>query len=406
MSGHVGDLSPKQEQALKQFREVCSDLLTNDDDDYYCLRWLRARNFDVQHAKEMMKKSLAWRKANNIDDLTKDDYKPPEFVHRTLIGGIYGFDKQGGPVWIYPFGNFQIKPFLRGCTLKEILQFMAWRCECGMKKMQEQSKKLGRVVETQTTIFDFDNFSMLQALTTEAVTAVSAFIRMYEANYPERLHQAFVINVPALFSVLFNLIKPLLTGNTLTKVHVLGRGDNWKEEILKYIDADQLPKAWGGTCVDENTGDPYCSSHITIARPITEADYRRRSSVLNGGDQGGSAAATVCVDRRSCHEVCVTVSQPGSRLCWEYETEDHDIGFTVLRRPAAAEGDSAGSEAEVTVLPWQREDSHVKAREGSLFCQEPGTYVLKFDNSFSACRSKKLTYNVRVVPPTITDVAA
>ncbi|KAL1440162.1 hypothetical protein MTO96_009972 [Rhipicephalus appendiculatus] len=202
MSGHVGDLSPKQQQALQQFREVCKDLLNNDDDDYYCLRWLRARNFDIQQAKEMMKK----------------------FVHRTLIGGMYGVDRQGGPVWIYPFGNFQIKPFLRGCTIKEILTYMAWRCEQGMKKMREQSKKLGKVVETQVVIFDFDNFSMLQALTAE---------------------------VPSLFSVLFNLIKPLLTGNTLTKVHVLGKGDNWKEEILKYVDADQLPKQWGGNCVDE-----------------------------------------------------------------------------------------------------------------------------------------------------------
>lgn len=399
MSGHVGDLSPKQQQALQQFREVCKDLLNNDDDDYYCLRWLRARNFDIQQSKEMMKKSIAWRKANNIDGLTKDDYKPPEFVHSTLIGGMYGVDKQGGPVWIYPFGNFQIKPFLRGCTVKEILMLMAWRCEQGMKKMREQSKKLGKVVETQTVIFDFDNFSMLQALTTEAVSAVSAFIRMYEANYPERLHQAFVINVPSLFSVLFNLIKPLLTGNTLTKVHVLGKGDNWKEEILKYVDADQLPKQWGGNCVDENTGDPFCSTHITIARPITEADYRRRSSVLNG-DQGGSAAATVAVDRRSCHEVPVSVTQAGSRLCWEYETEDHDIGFTVVRVPDAHGAD------DVTMLPWQREDSHLKPREGSLLCQEPGTYVLKFDNTFSACRGKKLTYTVRVVPPTISDDAA
>ncbi|KAK8755117.1 hypothetical protein V5799_002180 [Amblyomma americanum] len=398
----------------------------------------------------MMKKSIAWRKANNIDELTKDDFKPPEFVHRTLIGGMYGIDKQGGPVWIYPFGNFQIKPFLRGCTVKEILLLMAWRCEQGMKKMREQSKKLGRVVETQTVIFDFDNFSMLQALTAEAVSAVSAFIRMYEANYPERLHQAFVINavsavsafirmyeanyperlhqafvinVPSLFSVLFNLIKPLLTGNTLQKVHVLGRGDNWKDELLKYVDADQLPVAWGGTCVDEKTGDPYCSTspvpeqfahvhrlsrdpgplpaaQITIARPITEADYRRRSSALINGDQGGSAAATVCVDRRSCHEVPVSVTQAGSRLCWEYETEDHDIGFTVVRLPAADAGE------EVTVLPWQREDSHLKSREGSLLCQEPGTYVIKFDNMFSAYRSKKLTYTVRVVPPTISDDAA
>lgn len=397
MSGHVGDLSPKQQQALQQFREVCKDLLNNDDDDYYCLRWLRARNFDIQQAKEMMKKCIAWRKANNVDDFSKDDYKPPEFVHRTLIGGMYGVDKQGGPVWIYPFGNFQIKPFLRGCTVKEILMYMAWRCEQGMKKMREQSKKLGKVVETQVVIFDFDNFSMLQALTAEAVSAVSAFIRMYEANYPERLHQAFVINVPSLFSVLFNLIKPLLTGNTLTKVHVLGKGDNWKEEILKYVDADQLPKQWGGNCVDEITGDPFCSTHITVARPITEADYRRRSSVLLNGDQGGSAAATLSVDRRSCHEVPVSVTQAGSRLCWEYETEDHDIGFTVVR----AQDDPAAE--DVTVLSWQREDSHLKPREGSILCEEPGTYVLKFDNTFSAYRSKKLTYTVRVVPPTISE---
>ncbi|KAH7957473.1 hypothetical protein HPB52_019220 [Rhipicephalus sanguineus] len=268
----------------EEFREVCKDLLNNDDDDYYCLRWLRGsadrRNVASERANlrtlRFRLQCIAWRKANNVDDFSKDDYKPPEFVHRTLIGGMYGVDKQGGPVWIYPFGNFQIKPFLRGCTVKEILMYMAWRCEQGMKKMREQSKKLGKVVETQVVIFDFDNFSMLQALTAEgkevySVSAVSAFIRMYEANYPERLHQAFVINVPSLFSVLFNLIKPLLTGNTLTKVHVLGKGkrhfimsncDNWKEEILKYVDADQLPKQWGGNCVDEVTGDPFCSTHV------------------------------------------------------------------------------------------------------------------------------------------------
>ncbi|KAL3212410.1 hypothetical protein MRX96_035912 [Rhipicephalus microplus] len=373
MSGHVGDLSPKQQQALQQFREVCKDLLNNDDDDYYCLRWLRARNFDIQQAKEMMKKSIAWRKAHNIDDLTKDDYKPPEFVHRTLIGGMYGVHKHGGPVWIYPFGNFQIKPFLRGCTIKEILTYMAWRCEQGIKKMQEQSKKLGKVVDTQVVIFDFDNFSMLQALTAEAVSAVSAFIRMYEANYPERLHPS--LRHQREFQAVASVAQreSSSAGNTLTKVHVLGKGDNWKEAILKYVDADQLPKQWGGNCVDDITGDPFCSTHITVARPITEADYRRRSSVILNGDQGGSAAAT------------------------GYETEDHDIGFAVVR---AQDGPAA---EDVTVLSWQREDSHLKPREGSILCEEPGTYVLKFDNSFSAYRSKKLTYTVRVVPPTIIE---
>ncbi|KAM7298240.1 putative retinal-binding protein [Ixodes scapularis] len=66
--------------------------------------------------------------------------------------------------------------------------------------------------------------------------------------------------IPSLFSVFFNLVKPLLNGTTLQKVSVYGK-DQWKEALLKHIDPDQLPKHWGGNCVDEKTGDPRCNSH-------------------------------------------------------------------------------------------------------------------------------------------------
>lgn len=348
----------------------------------------------------MLKKNLAWRKSNNIDSLLKD-YKPPPFLLKHLIGGLYGLDKIGGPVWIYPFANVSIKALMRGCTAKDVLTLMAYRCEIGVKVMEEQTKKLGKHVETQTVIFDFENFSMMQALTGDALAILSGFLRMYEANYPERLQHAFVINVPSLFSVFFNLIKPLLNGTTLQKVSVFGK-DQWKEAILKHVDPDQLPKHWGGNCVDEKTGDPRCDSHITVWTPILEDEYVRRNS-LNGGDSvnGGDPTQpiTVSVDRRSCLEVPVTVGQGGSRLCWQFETEDHDIGFSVTAK-------TDGSDDEVVVQPWEREDSHLQPRDGSLFCQDAGTYVLKFDNTFSACRSKKLTYAVQVVPPSTNQVLA
>ena len=57
MSGHVGDLSATQEEALRQFREAVAEIPNKpEDDDYYYLRWLRARKFNVKKAEEMFRK--------------------------------------------------------------------------------------------------------------------------------------------------------------------------------------------------------------------------------------------------------------------------------------------------------------------------------------------------------------
>lgn len=56
MSGHVGDLSPQQEAALQQFKVALQDIPNKPDDtDYYYLRWLRARKFDVEKAELMFR---------------------------------------------------------------------------------------------------------------------------------------------------------------------------------------------------------------------------------------------------------------------------------------------------------------------------------------------------------------
>ena len=57
MSGHVGDLSGSQEEALRQFREAMAGIPNKpEEDDHYYLRWLRARKFNVRKAEEMFRK--------------------------------------------------------------------------------------------------------------------------------------------------------------------------------------------------------------------------------------------------------------------------------------------------------------------------------------------------------------
>lgn len=56
MSGHYGDLSSQQEQALASFRDAVADIPDKpEDDDYYYLRWLRARKFNVRKAETMLR---------------------------------------------------------------------------------------------------------------------------------------------------------------------------------------------------------------------------------------------------------------------------------------------------------------------------------------------------------------
>ena len=57
MNGHVGDLSATQEEALRQFRAAVAEIPNKpEEDDYYYLRWLRARKFNVKKAEEMFRK--------------------------------------------------------------------------------------------------------------------------------------------------------------------------------------------------------------------------------------------------------------------------------------------------------------------------------------------------------------
>ncbi|GBM18658.1 hypothetical protein AVEN_164776-1 [Araneus ventricosus] len=54
-TGRVGDLSEEQLNALDSFRSSMEDILRPEHDDYFCLRWLRARKFNVTDAVQMLR---------------------------------------------------------------------------------------------------------------------------------------------------------------------------------------------------------------------------------------------------------------------------------------------------------------------------------------------------------------
>ena len=61
----------------------------------------------------MFRKSSNWRRQAGVDRLIK--WRPPVVLRNYYPGGFAGFDREGCPVWIIPFGQADVKGFVGEC---------------------------------------------------------------------------------------------------------------------------------------------------------------------------------------------------------------------------------------------------------------------------------------------------
>ncbi|XP_061552407.1 protein TMED8 [Phycodurus eques] len=135
----------------------------------------------------------------------------------------------------------------------------------------------------------------------------------------------------------------------------------------------------------------------------------------------------VTVYRGDIMTVHVPTVPEAKKVCWEFATDGYDIGFGIyfdwtpitnraitvhisessddedeeeeLEGPVTNEDVEKGSKAEsnsnlVELIPVYRQDSHLTIYGGSHDFPGEGTYLFKFDNSYSLWRNKTLYYRV------------
>ncbi|KAH9381181.1 hypothetical protein HPB48_003158 [Haemaphysalis longicornis] len=331
MSGYLPDLDERQRIALEQFREAVQDVRQPVHTDANLLRWLRAREFDVTRAEHMFRQVMR-------------DHFP---------GGILDCCPKGNPVWLINIGSVDIKGYLQVLPKADVYRHCMYLLEKQEKIKRDTSSKLGREIETQYVIMDFENFS---------------------------LRQVYSWQVPSFFPTLWKMVRPLLTERTVSKVAIYGK-DGWKPALLEFVDASRLPEYWGGTLTGLD-GDPRCP-HL----------------VCPGGEKlwGREGVQQRNVERRGRFELPVRVEEAGSRLRWAFQTAKGDLAFGVRFEPFP--GDPDGDAHEQLLEIHRVPPCSLLPDENSHVCARPGTYVLQFDNSFSWVIGKDVAYEVHVEPP-------
>jgi hypothetical protein len=161
------------------------------------------------------------------------------------------------------------------------------------------------------------------------------------------------------------MVKPWVDPVTLDKMTIMGGG--FTPTLLQTIEPDQLPQVYGGTLDAPLPGGPGGEF------PFSNED----GSTL--------APVSLTLSRRSRHDVELVIAAVPTTLSWEIVVDSFDIGFAILPSDAGP----AAADTPALVPPKLEAGTH----HGHCTFAHLGRYVARFDNSFSALRSKSFSYH-------------
>ncbi|XP_044755169.1 uncharacterized protein LOC123314116 [Coccinella septempunctata] len=376
------ELDDVQKFSLMKFRRSVNDILQPHHDDYFLVRWLRARSWNPENAEKMLRESMKWRQEWEVDGALKT-WTPPEVVRKYHPSGCSGYDKDGAPVVIVPFSGLDVVGMLHSVPRQDLIR----------ATIQILEKNLALAAETGinqvVVVFDMDNFNLRQYVWRPAAEVVIQLIQMYEANYPEILKICYIINAPRVFAIAFNIVKKFMDAYTISKIQIYKHDPaKWKKILIETIGADSLPKYYGGNLTDPD-GNPKLLSKIQQGGKIPKSYYMK--NLQNDDPETEKEYTTVTIKKGDKLKLKFDVHEEGSFLRWDFRTENHDIRFGVVV------SDVEGKETPAVRL--NRVSAHQMDESGVLACQSPATYTVIFDNSYSLLRGKKLHYRIYVTPP-------
>ncbi|KAK6937648.1 CRAL/TRIO, N-terminal domain [Dillenia turbinata] len=284
----------EEEEAVNAFRQVliAKDLLPPTHDDYHTLlRFLKARKFDLDKTLQMWTDMLSWRRDFGVDSIAQDFiFEEYEEVQRYYPHGYHGVDKGGRPVYIERLGKVEPTKLMNATTVDRFLKYHVQGFEKAFReKFPACSVAAKRHIYSTTTILDVlgVNWMIFGKVAHDLVMKMQ---KIDGDNYPETLHQMFIVNAGSGFKLLWNTAKSFLDPRTTAKIHVLG--NKFRNKLLEVIDSSQLPDFLGGACCCPNEGGclradkgPWNDPEIMKLIHSGDGMYVRTTSSFSDGDE-------------------------------------------------------------------------------------------------------------------------
>lgn len=169
----------------------------------------------------MWAEMLNWRKEHAVDSILQDFvYDEYEEVWHYYPHGYHGVDKEGHPVYIERLGKVEASKLMRATTVERFLKYHIQGFEKTFaEKFTACSITAKRNIDNTTTIFDMHGVNWMNF----GKVAHDLVMRMQKIdgdNYPETLHQIYIVNAGSGFKLIWNTAKSFLDLRATAKMNL------------------------------------------------------------------------------------------------------------------------------------------------------------------------------------------
>ncbi|EHA8589093.1 patellin-4 [Cocos nucifera] len=324
-----------------------------DSTDVILLKFLRAREFKVKEAFEMLQNTLRWRKESNVDSILD------ELLDADLGAASYtdGVDREGHPVCYNVSGVFQDDKLYQKIfgTEEGREKFLKWRVQLMEKGIQKLDFNPGGVASMLqiTDLKDSPGPSKK-----ELRIAMKQVVQLLQDNYPEFVARNIFINVPFWYYAFNALLSPFLTQRTKSKF-VFARPAKVTETLLKYIPAESIPIKYGG--------------------------LKREKDTEFSVEDGGVSELIVKAGSAECIEI--PAPEVGTTLLWDLIVLGWEVNYKEEFVPT--------DEGSYTIIVQKggKLGSQEEPRRNSFKNSEPGKVVLTIENN--SFKKKKVLHRYK-----------
>ena len=200
-------------------------------------------------------------------------------------------------------GKSNPKALLSALTLEQYIEFELHNMEHKSVLLDRLSRERGYLVKI-ISVRDMAGLGM-QHCSTRGASLITSVLKIMSVQYPEVIRNIVFVNAPWIFSALWKALKPVVAARTVAKILFFDRGsERMRAALVERCGRGSLPQMYGGT-----RSDPDCLGAVKSDEELS-ADGPDSTEHPLSADSAAAAANVVLTGGSDTEEDTTTPSQP------------------------------------------------------------------------------------------------
>ena len=275
------EISEQEIHALIKFKEHCAlsgleyrfDIYNND----IILRLLRSRKYNILETYKAFIEYINFTKKYNAFNIQISIFPNMDKIRLFYPHGFHKTTITGEPVFIQMLGELKISDINRLLPEPLLTQYIIYKInEVEKTIFPKCSEKFGKNINKIFCVIDLLGLST-SLMNKQIMDFVNKLISVCSIYYPYIMDSMYFVNTSLVFRSIWAPCKYLYEYETRERISFLGF--DYKSELLKKIDIQNLPKFFGGMC----NCQPYGCIFSNIGpwnEQKTEGEKRREKNYL------------------------------------------------------------------------------------------------------------------------------